>query len=163
MFPNSVSRIPSIRLSFHCLSFGYTLEPGGFNPGALINGIRASLSLACAPDSGRSVWLRSCTTNLIPVPQYSRGDLWRVHSFIKILFKFRMSRRWRRDEASGRQAKRGLCNRFVLPWPCVSEASSTILISFIDNSRVLRVSSSAREPALFISSPGSRVEEPFDA
>jgi len=35
---------------------------------------------------------------LLLVPQYPRKDLWRVHSFIKILFKFRLSRR--RDEES---------------------------------------------------------------
>ena len=111
------------------------------------------LFLSPGPILGRSVWLRPCTTNLMPVPQYSRGDLWRVHSFIKILFKFRMSRRWRRW--GEREVKRGCARSFS--WPCVSETSSTILISFIDNSRAL-VSPLAREPAFFISSPGFRIE-----
>lgn len=87
----------------------------GFNPEALINGIPPPPSpvpggpLACG---------RVRDSNLIPVPQYSRGDLWRVHSFIKILFKFRMSRRWRRWGERGRSRGEGDA------WgPCVSPKS----------------------------------------
>jgi len=80
---------------------------------------------------------------LLLVPQYPRKDLWRVHSFIKILFKFRLSRR--RDEERWTILWRNERGNVKVPRPALSVSrleAGSCPSSSSDTSRLCRVSSS---------------------